>query len=314
MVDLSETTGVLQLFSDPTRVRLTALLAERELTVAEMVAVTQLGQSRVSTHLGRLREAGVLRDRRAGASTFYRLSDSMPPHALRLWELLRGQVSDQVLESDRARCEQVLREREGAGWPDAVAGQMERHYSPGRTWESLARGFLGLVRAGDVLDLGSGDGTVAELLAPRCRTITLLDRSDKLLAAARRRLGERDGIAFRRGDVHELPFDDASFDSVLALNVLQYADDPPRALGEAARVLRPGGDVTIVTLAAHDHQAITDRYGHVNPGFEPEALAGILAGAGLEVDRCEVTSRERRSPHFRVVTAFARKSSPGRKP
>ncbi len=303
---LAETTAILQLFGDPTRVRLTALLAERELTVAELTAITQLGQSRVSTHLGRLREAGVLRDRRAGASTFYRLSDAVPDPARRLWELVRGQVSDQVLEGDRARAEAVLRRREG-GWPDAIAGQMERHYSPGRTWESLARGFLGLVRAGDVLDVGAGDGTVAQLLGPRCRTITLLDRSDKVLAAARARLGGRDNVAFRRGDMHELPFADASFDHVLALNVLQYAHAPARAVAEAARVLRPGGGLTMVTLARHGHGAVTQGYGHVNEGFEPEELAGLARAAGLEVQSSEVTSRERRAPHFRVVTAFATK-------
>lgn len=306
-MDLAETTGILQLFADPTRVRLTALLAERELTVAEVTQVTQLPQSRVSTHLGKLRAAGVLRDRRAGASTYYRLSDGMPGAARGVWELVRGQVSDQVLEGDRVRAEAVLRGRDGEGWPDAIAGRMERHYSPGRTWESLARGFLGLVRAGDVLDVGSGDGTVAQLLAPRCRSITLLDRSEKLLEAARRRLGDGASVAFRQGDMHELPFEDASFDQVLLLNVLEYAHTPRRAISEAARVLRPRGDLTVVTLARHAHRTVTEGYGHVNQGFEPEELGGMLREAGLDLELCAITSRERRVPHFRVVTAFATK-------
>jgi ArsR family transcriptional regulator len=223
-----------------------------------------------------------------------------------VWALVRAEVGDGVLDADRARCAEVLRRREDASWPDAIAGQMERHYSPGRTWESLARGFLGLVRAGDVLDVGSGDGTVAELLVPRCRSLTLLDRSEKLLAAARRRLAPRP-VRTERGDMHELPFDDASFDHVLMLNVLQFSHAPARALAEAARVLRPAGELTAVTLARHAHSGVTETYGHVNAGFDPGELASTLRGAGLDPSLCDVTSRERRAPHFQIVTALATK-------
>jgi len=308
MVDLGQSAALLSLFGDPTRVRLLALLELEELTVAELTTITGLGQSRVSTHLGRLREAGIVRDRRAGASTYYRANEAgMPAEARRLWELLRGEVDDALLDSDRTRCESVVRARDGEGWPDAIAGRMERHYSPGRTWESLARGFLGLVRVGDVLDVGCGDGTIAQLVAPRARHVTCLDRSDKLLAAARERLAEVDHVAFELGDMHEIPFDGERFDQVLLLNVLQFSQSPAGAIAEAARVLRPGGDCTIVTLAKHRHASITETYGHLNAGLAPEELQTMLSDAGLASESCAITSRERRKPHFRVVTAFARK-------
>jgi ArsR family transcriptional regulator len=54
-LSLERTATLLHLFGDPTRVRLVALLARHELTVAELMAVTELAQSRVSTHLGKLR-------------------------------------------------------------------------------------------------------------------------------------------------------------------------------------------------------------------------------------------------------------------
>ena len=73
---LTDAVDLLQLIGEPTRVRLLALLAMEELTVAEIVAVTQLAQSSVSTHLGKLREAALVRDRRSGPSTFYSLSES----------------------------------------------------------------------------------------------------------------------------------------------------------------------------------------------------------------------------------------------
>src|SRR5215467_3731619 len=211
---LDKTAELFQLFGEPTRVRLMALLAQGELSVAELVSITELAQSNVSTHLGRLREAGLLRDRKAGSSTFYALNDgAMPEAARKVWSLLVGQVKDAVLDGDRDRRDAVVRARErAAAWPDAVAGQMERHYSPGRTWEATARGLLGLMRLGDVLDAGSGDGTIAQLLAPRARSVTCLDRSERVMAAARQRFGpERSArnVRFVVGDLHELGFGEA---------------------------------------------------------------------------------------------------------
>jgi len=311
MSSLAATLELFRVFGDPTRVRLVALLARQELTVAELTAVTGLAQPRVSTHLGKLKEAGILRDRRDGASTVYSLNDgTMPADARNVWSLLETQADDGILRADRARCEALLRAR-GNGWPDALAGQMERHYSPGRTWEATARAFVGLMQLGDVLDAGAGDGTIAELVAPRARSLTCLDRSDKMLAAARQRLAALPNVRFARGDLHAIPSDDEAFDHVLLFNVLTLCAKPGRVLEEARRVLRPGGGLTLVTLDAHAYQSVTAPYGHVHAGFRPAALRRLLAHSGLDVAVCEVTSREKREPHFEVVTAFARRPRGG---
>ena len=307
MSSLAATLDALHLFGDPTRVRLVALLAHHPLTVADLTAVTRLPQSRVSTHLGRLRDAGVLRDRRAGSSTVYALNDgAMPEHVRRVWTLLEGGVDDATLRTDRERCDALLKARaRDLPWPDALAGEMEKHYSPGRTWDALARGLVGLLRLGDVLDAGAGDGAIAELVAPRAKTYTLLDRSDRMLAAARARLARAPNARYLHGDLHEIPAPSASFDQVLLLNVLPYAERPAVVLAELARVLRPGGTVALITLDEHSHAELAAEYGHVQLGFRPAALRRLLQRAGLVVERCEVTSRERRAPHLSVVTALA---------
>lgn len=308
MLTVDSTVDLLNLLGDATRVRLLALLEHEELTVAELVQVTELAQSRVSTHLGRLKDAGLLRDRRVGSSTFYTLAEGgMPPVARKLWELVKGEVKDGLLDADRKRSEALKRARGGATWPESIAGEMERHYSPGRTWEATARGLLGFVRLGDVLDVGSGDGAIAELLAPRARSVTCLDRSERMIEAARRRLARVGTVCFAEGDMHELPFGDGSFDQVLLLNALTYSEKPERAIAEAARVLRRGGTLGLVTLRAHAHGDVTAAYGHVQAGFRPETLTAWLEAAGLSVESCRVTSREKKKPHFEVVTAFADK-------
>ena len=310
MLALDSTVGWLHLFGDPTRVRLLNLVAQEELTVAELTTITELQQPRVSTHLGKLREAGLVRDRKVGASTYYSVNEeTMPAPARALWKLLRAQIQDDVIDSDKKRMQQLVRARDKAqSWPDAVAGQMERYYSPGRTWEATARGLIGLLKLGDVLDAGSGDGAIAQLLAPRSKSVTCFDRSERVMAAARQRLGREGNVRFAVGDLHELGFGEAQFDQVLLFNVLTYTHTPARVIAEAARVLRPGGDLVVVTLEAHQQEDVVAAYQHVNNGFSVLALKKMLQKAGLAVESCAVSSREKREPHFQVITAVAHKS------
>jgi SAM-dependent methyltransferase len=312
MPSLDSTTDLLTLLAEPSRVRLLALLGDTELTVNELCAVTELGQSRVSTHLGKLREAGLVRDRRAGGSTYYRMANGeLPAPARKLWTVVAADLDDAQLATDKQRCASVLRARATAAssWPASVAGEMERHYSPGRTWEALARGLIGLCDLGDVLDAGAGDGATAQLIAPRARSVTCVDSNETLVDAARVRLAGHANTRAEVADITRLPFPDRSFDAVLLLNVLTHLSSPPRALAELARVLRPGGRLALVTLAAHRHLDVTEGYGHVAAGFTPTEVRRMLERAGLTVEQCAVTSRERRAPFFEVVTAFATKPS-----
>ena len=184
-MDLQVAAQYLRLLADPTRVRLLLLLDYEELSVAELAAIMQLAQPRVSTHLSRLREAGLVSDRRDGVFVYYRITQQPPNAPLEeLWQLLRNRTRDPLARQDRERVREVLSQRRGEGtWADSVAGDMERHYSPGRTWEATARGLVHLLDPGDVLDVASGDGVLAELLAPRARSVTCLDISERVVEA-----------------------------------------------------------------------------------------------------------------------------------
>jgi ArsR family transcriptional regulator len=303
--DLTATTDLLRLLGDPTRVRLLSLLALEELSVAELTDATRLVQSRVSTHLGRLREAGLLRLRPAGASTYYAMdAEGMGEEARSLWALLSGSVDDALLAEDRRRLAEARKGRRGT-WADSVAGRMERHYSPGRTWEAAARSLAGLATPGDILDVASGDGALAELVAPRARSVTCVDKSLHVADAGARRVAGRAPLRFVVGDMHALPLPDASFDAVLLVNSLSYSQDPPRAVGEAVRVLRPGGTLVASALRRHRHEAVAAAFDHRQPGFEPARFAELFRRAGCEVSFCELTSRERRPPHFEIITLYA---------
>lgn len=101
----------------------------------------------------------------------------------------------------------------------------------------------------DVLEVGCGDGNIwrenLDRIPPGWR-LTLTDFSPGMVDAARAALGERAEYAV--ADVQDLPFDDASFDAVIANHMLFHVEDRPRALGELARVLRPGGAFRATTI------------------------------------------------------------------
>jgi ArsR family transcriptional regulator len=308
-MDLQAATQHLRLLSDPTRVRLLLLLDREELSVAELAGVTQLAQPRVSTHLARLKEAGLVADRRDGVFVYYRIAPAAPDKALdELWRLLRKNTSDPLVQQDFERVQQVLQTRAGKGtWADSVAGDMERHYSPGRTWEATARGLVHLLEPGDVLDIASGDGVLAELLAPRAQKVVCLDISPRVAEAGRKRLADFKNVSFEVGDMHELPVEDSRFDTVLLMHALTYTPRPQKVFSEVARVLRPGGKLLAVTLEKHRHEKAVEPFNHVNLGFTADQLESLTAQAGLKLQACTVSAVEKRTPNFSVLALSALK-------
>jgi len=252
-----------------------------------------------------------VRDRRSGVSAYYRFDEAALDSAqLALWQTLREGSDDPLLRQDRDRVTAVLAARASEqNWADSVAGDMERHYSPGRTWEALARSALPLLEPGDVLDIASGDGVLAELLAPHSNRYVCLDSSTKVVLAASERLRRLENVEVREGDMHTLPFAAAQFDLVVLMHALTYSEHPAQAVAEAARVLRPGGRLLLTSLARHEHRQAVEAFGHVNLGFAEKELQKFVAKAGLDLISSQTVTRERRPPHFEVITLMAHKPS-----
>ncbi|WP_420465060.1 methyltransferase domain-containing protein [Panacagrimonas sp.] len=298
-------TEACRLLSDASRVRLLLLLESLSLSAAELTEITGLAQSRVSTHLSRLKNAGLVADERTNGAALYSATAAAQGAAGAIWNLLRPQLDDAQARLDRERAGEVIRQRHrDQTWAESVAGRMELHYSPGRSWEATARALMMLLELGDVLDLASGDGVVAELLSPHARRVTCVDVSAAVLSAAQRRLAQRTNVSFHQGDMHQLPFEDASFDHVFALHALSYSHEPQRAIREATRVLRPGGRLVIAALKRHEHAETQRAFDHLNLGIELDHLRNLMNKAGLNVAECAVSSRETRPPYFEVIGAL----------
>lgn len=100
-----------------------------------------------------------------------------------------------------------------------------------------------------VLDAGCGTGGASVLAHARGAIVSGCDAAEAMLVIARRRLPESN---FRLAELESLPYPDAAFDVVLAINSLQFTHDAAAAARELARVTAPGGRVVVVVWAL-DH-------------------------------------------------------------
>lgn len=276
--------------AEPTRLRLLALCARGAWCVSDLVAILGQSQPRLSRHLKLLVEAGLLVRTPEGANAWFQLA---PDADLARHFLARLPEDDPLLATDRRAAARLAAERarvasdsfrrHGADWDEIRALNL-----PGRAIEAALLDALP-DRVGRLLDIGCGTGGLLEILAPRIEEGLGVDASRDMLALARTRLAERglSRIAVRQADMYRLPLPDAAFDAVTLQMVLHYAEDPAIALAEAARVLRPGGEVIIVDLAPHQRADLLDAYAHRWPGFDDAEITGWLGEAGCAAPRGE---------------------------
>jgi ubiquinone/menaquinone biosynthesis C-methylase UbiE len=314
-VDVISTTAELfRLLGDPTRLRLLRVLGRDRFNVTELTGILGLAQSGISRHLGLLKDAGLVVEERQAGYAYYRLADRANGHAP-LWPLLDAQfdaaMADGAVRADEARLQEVLRHRHENFETHGDARQLV----PGRSWAAWARALSHLLPPLDVADLGCGEGYLTIETARWAKSVIAVDQSEAVLARARdlahrRRVGN---ITWKQGDLLKLPVADASVDVALLSQALHHASDPPRALAEAVRILRPGGRVLVLDLREHDQAWVRERLGDQQLGFDDDALAKLLRGAGLEQVRVNVGARRTGDP-FTVLIASGAKSSSSDRP
>jgi ArsR family transcriptional regulator len=269
--------------AEPTRLRILALAARGSFCVMEFTEILGQSQPRLSRHLRLLGEAGLLDRSREGANVWFSLPGAETgPGSLVRALLSRLTEEDEILAADRRQAARVLAERariatesfqkRGAAWDEMNALDLPA--------EAVAQALMGALprSLGRLLDIGTGTGQMLELLAPRIEAGLGIDASRAMLALARARLS-RPGLthcAVKLGDMYRLPIADSVFDVVVLQMVLHYAEEPGAAIAEAARVLRPGGLLVVVDLAAHDNAECRERLAHRWPGFSDAAMAELL--------------------------------------
>ena len=285
---------VFKTFSDPTRLRILAVLEREELAVQELMDILGMAQSRVSRHLAILREAGLLRDRRDGTYVFYRFGAPDDGPWRETWELVRRSLSgDSSIERDAATLGQVMQARSARtrSFFDSVGPEWDAVRKVFNDDALRARAIARLVPP-DLLvaDIGTGTGILASELAGLGLRVIAIDNSSRMLDAARANLQREGttGVELRQGDVSSLPLGDNEVDAALAHMVLQHLPSPGEAIREMARIVRPGGTVVVVDFVGHDHEWMRQELGVTWLGFEQNEIEGWFREAGMEAPLCEI--------------------------
>src|SRR6266540_1061595 len=157
---MSSTLRSLRALGDPTRLRIVSLLERDELSVNELQEITRLGQSRISTHLGLLQDAGLVQSRREGKRTFYRVTpqpDAAAGDVLKV--AVRGAKEMSEHAADQVNLKRILARRQDQqqGLLNQVAGPFGRSFGPGRFWQAFGPLLLGILPPVAVAGLGSGE-------------------------------------------------------------------------------------------------------------------------------------------------------------
>ena len=309
---MSTTLKSLRALSDPTRLRIVALLEKDELSVNELQEITRMGQSRISTHLGLLQDSGLVQSRRDGKRTFYRLNAVANGAVGEFIQLaIRGARELPEHGGDQINLKRILsRRREQAQlFFNQVAGRFDRVYGPGRSWQAFGHLLLRILPPLVVADLGAGEGLLSELLARRCKRVIAVDNSEKIVAfgAAKARKNNLKNLEFRLGDLQDPPIEPESVDLTILSQALHHAEDPAKALASAYKMLRIGGQIMILELAKHNFQKAHELYGDRWLGFAESDLHRWLEAAGFKRIEVSVVAREEQPPHFETVLAGGQK-------
>ena len=297
----------LKLLTDPTRLRILLLLEAEALSVADLQELLGMGQSRISTQLSQLKGGGLVRDERSGKHNFYR--SEMAPALTSLAKEAAKELPEVAKDAAALRHLQRKRRDKTRAYFDELAGRFGKDYVPGRSWKGLAEALLKVTNHGVVADLGAGEGTLAQMLARQAERVIAVDLSPKMVEFGSELARRHDlkNLEYRLGDIEEPPLDDASVDLAFLSQALHHAGSPQKALEQAFRIVKPGGQLVVLDLLQHTFEEARELYADVWLGFGEGELAAMLEKAGFSEIETAVVDREPEPPNFQTLLAVARK-------
>ena len=311
----------LRLLGDETRLRILILISQTPLNVTELTNIIGMAQSGISRHLSHLKKMKLIQEHKEGIWTYYQLAqkESLDSELHLLWDFLRDQLSSMKdPNNDRVRLHEILRQREGT-----TGGLNEQLLEPGQSWYAWScllgvllsqnvekkSGFDSGTSELEIIDLGCGDGTLTVEMAKFAKHVTGVDINPDILAMARQRsdrLGLQN-VSFLVEDASNLSLSSESLDVVFFSQSLHHLENPQKGLHEAARILRPGGQVLVMELASHQEEWVLEKLGHKWLGFEKEFLIDCMQNAGLKNLHSEVLP-QRREELFQIILSAGSKS------
>ncbi len=298
----------LKTLADPTRLRILNLLAQDELSVAELQDALAMAQSRISSQLAVLRQSDLVADRREGKKSFYSLSQNIPAAELALLKAaLSAAEESPEIQEDKENLNHVIakRRQQAEEYFNLIAGRLGKNYCPGRSWEGIGHFLLYLVPNIRVVDLGAGEGLISQLLARRAEHVYCVDSSTRMVEVGTElaKRNKLDNLEYLLGDIEQTSLPDQSVHLALLSQALHHALHPERAIAEAFRLLKPGGRLVILDLKEHTFEKAHELYADRWLGFSENKLHQWLKTAGFENVEVTVVAKEEEEPQFETLLA-----------
>jgi len=160
-------------------------------------------------------------------------------------------------------------------------------------WDSLRQAFFsnrvrekayavaGAREGAVAVDVGAGTGFITEGLLQRGLQVIAVDSSQAMLAEMSRKFAAAKGIEYRLAEADRLPLPDETVDYVFANMVLHHLEEPPKAIKEMVRILKPGGRLVVTDLDEHHFEFLQTEQHDRWLGFKREDVRRWLIEAGL---------------------------------
>jgi ArsR family transcriptional regulator len=291
--------------ADETRIRLLNILMHHEMNVNEIVALMDMGQSRISRHLKVLTDSGLLECRRDGAWAFYsavgnnnagRFSDSIRP----LFQ------SEQQLADDLEAAAHLVTERSitSRNFFNSIASE----------WNDLKQKVLGDFDLNQAIldcvdtcrfavDLGCGTGELLTGLRKKAGFAVGIDSSRKMLAQAEKLFSKnKKNLELRLGELEHLPVGNSEADLAVISMVMHHLANPEKVAMEVSRILKTGGIFIIADFEKHTNEEMRKKYGDRWLGFSEDEIRAILKHSGFETQEIK-TFKLKQSINLNITVA-----------
>lgn len=301
----------MQVLSDSTRLRMLRLLAQEELSVAELQEILEMGQSRISSHLGLLRRHDMVSDRKDGKKTFYNLNLEVTQRFDLIRFALTEESDEEFWQTDRSALTRIVdrRRRASEKYFDEVAGRLGKNYVPGRSWDAIGHFLLRLVPNITIADLGAGEGMISQLLAERAKKVYCIDSSKSMVRIGKElaKKNKLSNLSYKHGDIEKVPLSTSSVDLALMSQSLHHAQRPEVALAEAFRILKKNGQLIVLDLKKHQFEKARELYGDQWLGFAENQLYRMIKEAGFRKVKVQAVAKEQIEPCFETILACGQK-------
>ena len=167
-----------------------------------------------------------------------------------------------------------------------------------------------------IADLGAGEGTISQLMAQRAKKVIAIDNSEKMVEFGAE-LARKHGIAnleYRLGDLEDVPIRSGTVDLAFFSQALHHAVHPERAIGEAWRILKPGGRIAILDLSRHHFEEAREMYADLWLGFTELEIERYLKARASRTWRPPSSIANRKPPTSKRCWRLGRSRYAPRRP